>query len=61
MNEYEVTIVEHGQQRRATVMAASANAARAQVEDECDGEVIAVRFVRAASFSCAIRDGRGGR
>ena len=28
VNEYEVTIVEHGQQRRATVMAASANAAR---------------------------------
>ena len=61
MNEYEVTIVEHGQQRRATVMAASANAARDQVEDECDGEVTAVRFVRAASFSCAIRDGRRER
>ena len=61
MNEYEVTIVEAGQQRRETVMAASANAARDDVEERCDGEVTAVRFVRAAGFSCAIRDGRGGR
>ncbi len=61
MNEYEVTIVEHGQQRSLTVMAASAAAAREQVEDECDGDVTAVRFLRAASFSCAIRDGRGTR
>ena len=61
MNEYEVTIVEHGQQRRATVMAASANAARDQVEEQCDGDVIAVRFIRAAGFSCTIRDGRGAR
>ena len=61
VNEYQVTIVEHGEQRQETVMAASASAAREQVEDQCDGEVIAVRFVRAASFSCAIRDGRGIR
>ena len=37
---------------------ASANAARDEVEERCDGEVMAVRFVRAAGFSCAIRDGR---
>jgi len=61
VNEYEVTIVEGDQQRRETVMAASVNAARDEVEERCDGEVTAVRFVRAASFSCAIRDGRGGR
>ncbi len=61
MNEYEVTILEHGVERRAIVMAASASAARDQVEAECDGEVTAVRFVRAAGFSCAIRDGKGGR
>jgi hypothetical protein len=58
VNEYEVTVVEHGQERRVTVMANSASGARNEVEDQCDGEVTAVRFVRAASFSCAIRDGR---
>ena len=58
MNEYEVTIVEDGKQRHATVMAASASAARDDVEARCDGEVTAVRFVRAAGFSCKVRDGR---
>ena len=58
LNEYQVTVVAQGEQRVLVVMAASAAAARDQVEDECDGEVTAVRFVRAASFSCAIRDGR---
>ncbi|MBK8958249.1 MAG: hypothetical protein IPM80_07395 [Proteobacteria bacterium] len=58
MNEYEVTIVENGQPRRETVMAASATAARDEVEERSDGEVTAVRFVRAVGFSCAIRDGR---
>lgn len=61
MHEYEVTIVEHGEPRHATVMAASASAARDQVEEQCEGEVIAVRFVRAVGFSCTIRDGRGAR
>ena len=61
VNEYQVTVVEHGEERQHTVMAASASAARDQVEDECNGEVTVVRFVRAASFSCAIRDGRGIR
>ena len=61
MNEYQVTIVAHGEQRQETVMAASASAARDQVEDECDGEVTVVRFMRATSFSCAIRDGKGIR
>ena len=61
MNEYEVTIVENGQPRSLTLMAASAAQAREQAEDDTDGEVTAVRFVHAASFSCAIRDGHGSR
>ena len=61
MNEYEVTIIEDGRQRRETVMAASANAARDAIEERCDGDVTAVRFLRAVGFSCAVRDGRSGR
>ena len=61
MNEYEVTVVEKGQQRKLTLMAASALQARDLAEDSTDGEVTAVRFVRAASFSCTVRDGRGPR
>ena len=61
MNEYAVTIVEDGQQRHLTVMAPSAAQARELAENGTEGEVTAVRFVRAASFSCAIRDGRGSR
>lgn len=61
MNEYQVTIVEDGQQRCLTLTAASAALAREQAENDHDGEVTAVRFVRALSFSCAIRDGGGSR
>jgi hypothetical protein len=61
MNEYEVTVIENGQQRKLTLMAASATQARDLAEDGTDGEVTAVRFVRAASFSCTIRDGRPSR
>jgi hypothetical protein len=61
MNEYQVTIIENRQQRCLTVLAASAALAREQVEDDSDGEVTEVRFVRALSFSCAIRDGSGAR
>ena len=61
MNEYEVTVVENGQQRQLTLMAVSAAQARELAEDDSDGEVTAVRFKRAASFSCAVRDGRGPR
>lgn len=61
MNEYEVTVVENGQQRQLTLMAVSAAQARELAEDNSDGEVTAVRFRRAASFGCAVRDGRGPR
>lgn len=61
MHEYEVTVVERGVRRLLSVRAASAAAARAEVEACCDGEVIAIRFLRSSHFSCAIRDGRSGR
>ena len=61
MNEYEVTVVENGQQRHLTLLAISAAQARDLAEDNCDGEVTKVQFKRAASFSCAVRDGRGPR
>ena len=61
MNEYEVTVVESGQQRTITLMAVSAIQARELAEDDSDGEVTTVRFKRATSFSCAVRDGRRPR
>ncbi len=61
MNEYEVTVVENGHQRKFMLLAASAAQARERAEDDTEGEVTAVRFVHAASFSCTVRDGRGAR
>ena len=61
MHEYRVTVEENGAQRELTLFAATAAAAREQAEALTTGEVSAVRFVRAAGVSCAIRDGRPRR
>ena len=53
MNEYEITVRDHGRERTLTVIAETAARARMQAEDEAD--VVAVRFVRAVSFGCHIR------
>ena len=59
MNEYAVTVAAQGVATVLTVMAETAALAREQAEVEAD--VIAVRFVRAISFSCTIRDGASKR
>lgn len=61
MNEYRVTVLADGEQRELLVFAATAAAARDQVEDDTGGEVLAVRFLRATGVSCAVRDGRNRR
>lgn len=58
MNEYRVTVIENGEPRSLMLQAPSAAAARDLAEEQSQGEVQEVRFLRAASFSCAIRDGR---
>lgn len=59
MNEYAVTISDEAGQRTLTLVAATAAQARAQAEEVAD--VVTVRFLRAISFSCAIRDGAARR
>ncbi len=59
MNEYLVTLADDGDGRReVTLLAESAAAAREAAEETTDDEVVAVRFVRAVTFSCRTRDGR---
>jgi hypothetical protein len=55
MHEYQVTIVENGEQRCLTVEAATAAQARAAVEDSTDAEILAIKFTRALGFSCRQR------
>jgi|GEM_PF-2310015 hypothetical protein len=57
MNEYLITVTEHGCERQLTVEAETASAARDQVEESTDADVIALQFVRALTFSCRIRGG----
>lgn len=62
MNEYAITLADyHGTRREMTLLAETAAAARDAAEETADDEVVAVRFVRAVTFSCRTRDGRAGR
>ncbi|MEQ8663052.1 MAG: hypothetical protein RLW62_19730 [Gammaproteobacteria bacterium] len=61
MNEYAVTLADAAGQRELTLLAATAAAARDAAEAAHAAEVIAVRFVRAVTFSCRTRDGRAAR
>lgn len=62
MNEYAVTLADdNGTCREITLLAETAAAARDAAEETADDEVIAVRFVRAVTFSCRTRDGRSVR
>jgi hypothetical protein len=61
VNEYVVTLVDGSGQRELALLAATAAAAREAAEELHDAEVVAVRFVRALSASCRIRDGRPAR
>ena len=58
MNEYRVTVIKTSEPRSLMLQAPSAAAARDLAEAQSEGEVQEVRFLRTASFSCAIRDGR---
>jgi len=62
VNEYAVTLADdHGERREITLLAETAAGARDAAEEAVDDEVIAVRFVRAVTFSCRTRDGRAAR
>ena len=62
MNEYVVTLTGDDDERReVTLLAETAAEARDVAEEMTDGEVLAVRFVRAVTFSCRTRDGRSVR
>lgn len=62
MNEYVVTLAGDDDERReVTLLAETAAEARDAAEEMADGEVLAVRFVRAVTFSCRTRDGRSVR
>ena len=57
VNEYCITRSEHGIETTCIVESETAAGAREQIEDHVDAEVIAVKFVRALSFSCRMRTG----
>ncbi|MEQ8495876.1 MAG: hypothetical protein RLW61_23985 [Gammaproteobacteria bacterium] len=61
MNEYVVTLDDGCGQRELTLLAETATAARDAAEVAHDAEVVAVRFVRAVTFSCRTRDGSARR
>jgi hypothetical protein len=57
VNEYRITLSEHGIETTCIVESETAAGARQQIENDADADVIAVKFVRALSFSCRMRTG----
>ena len=57
MNEYVVILADGAESHERTLLARNAAAARKLAEEAHDAEVVAVRFVRALTFSCRTRAG----
>lgn len=52
MNEYRVTLSQHGRECALSVEAETAENARDLAEDDTGADVIAVKFVRSLTFGC---------
>lgn len=57
VNEYRITLSDHGIETTRIVESETAAGAREQIENNADADVIAVKFVRALTFSCRTRTG----